>query len=122
MGIYGSLRMGASPRCSVALTPNTPRILREYDTRGIIGTTLFAAPTQRRSAARLPRCSPKAAGPSVRCRIAVGYDGRLTSPELEAALVKGLVAGGSDVERIGRGRRRCSISRRRRSVSMAALW
>ena len=36
-------------------------------------------------------------------RVAVGYDGRLTSPELEAALVEGLVAGGIDVVRIGRG-------------------
>ena len=36
-------------------------------------------------------------------RVAVGYDGRLTSPELEAALVEGLAAGGIDVVRIGRG-------------------
>ena len=36
-------------------------------------------------------------------RAAVGYDGRLTSPELEAALVEGLAEGGVDVVRIGRG-------------------
>ncbi len=36
-------------------------------------------------------------------RVAVGYDGRLTSPELEAALVDGLAREGADVVRIGRG-------------------
>ena len=36
-------------------------------------------------------------------RIAVGRDGRLTSPALEAALVEGLAAGGMAVTRIGLG-------------------
>ncbi|MEI2602107.1 phosphomannomutase/phosphoglucomutase, partial [Acinetobacter baumannii] len=36
-------------------------------------------------------------------RVAVGYDGRLSSPELEAALVGGLTAVGVDVVRIGMG-------------------
>ncbi len=36
-------------------------------------------------------------------RVAVGYDGRLTSPELEQALVDGLRASGMQVLRIGRG-------------------
>ena len=36
-------------------------------------------------------------------RIAVGRDGRLTSPALEAALVEGLVAGGMEVVRLGLG-------------------
>ena len=36
-------------------------------------------------------------------RVAVGYDGRLTSPELENALCLGLAASGIDVIRIGRG-------------------
>jgi phosphomannomutase len=35
--------------------------------------------------------------------VAVGYDGRLSSPDLEAALVEGLVETGIDVDRIGRG-------------------
>jgi len=79
-----------------------PAILREYDIRGIVGTNLFAA-----DAAALGRAfAATAAGsrePRGTCRIAVGYDGRLTSPELEAALVDGLAAGGADVVRIGRG-------------------
>jgi phosphomannomutase len=36
-------------------------------------------------------------------RVAVGYDGRLTSPELEQALVDGLKASGMQALRIGRG-------------------
>ena len=36
-------------------------------------------------------------------RVCVGYDGRLTSPELEAALVEGLQRSGVTVLRIGRG-------------------
>jgi phosphomannomutase len=79
-----------------------PTILREYDIRGIVGATLFAADATalgRAFAATLA----KDGKPGGKYRVAVGYDGRLTSPELEAALVEGLAAGGADVVRIGRG-------------------
>jgi phosphomannomutase len=75
-----------------------PTILREYDIRGIVGETLFAADAYaigRGFAATVI----KSGGRSV----AVGYDGRLTSPELEAALVNGLAEGGVNVVRVGRG-------------------
>src|ERR1700724_1146556 len=75
-----------------------PTILREYDIRGIVGKTLFTGDAHglgRAFAATLAGAGGKKA--------AVGYDGRLTSPELEAALVDGLAAGGVDVVRIGRG-------------------
>jgi phosphomannomutase len=75
-----------------------PTILREYDIRGIVGTTLFAADAEalgRVFAAKLAEAGGR--------RVAVGYDGRLTSPALEKALVDGLAAGGADVVRIGRG-------------------
>ncbi len=36
-------------------------------------------------------------------RVAVGYDGRLSSPDMEAGLVRGLAASGCTVHRIGRG-------------------
>ena len=75
-----------------------PTILREYDIRGIVGKTLFAADAYavgRSFAATLATTGGK--------RVAVGYDGRLTSPELEAALVDGLAEGGADVVRTGRG-------------------
>lgn len=75
-----------------------PTILREYDIRGIVGETLFAADAE---------AIGRAFGTLVvrnRGRVVcVGYDGRLSSPELEAALVRGLVATGVEVRRIGRG-------------------
>jgi phosphomannomutase len=75
-----------------------PTILREYDIRGIVGRTLSAADA--RAIGRAYGAMLIEAGGR---RVAVGYDGRLTSPELEAALVDGLAAGGTDVVRIGRG-------------------
>jgi phosphomannomutase len=75
-----------------------PTILREYDIRGIIGETLSAADA--RAIGRAYAITLRAAGGR---RVAVGYDGRLTSPELEASLVDGLAAEGADVVRIGLG-------------------
>ncbi len=75
-----------------------PTILREYDIRGVVGTTLFAA-----DARALGRVFARVLDEAGGRRVAVGYDGRLTSPELETALVEGLVEGGADVVRIGRG-------------------
>jgi phosphomannomutase len=72
-----------------------PSILREYDIRGIVGTNLFAADAQALGRAFVAKTGSR--------RVAVGYDGRLTSPELEAALIEGLAAQGADVVRIGRG-------------------
>ena len=75
-----------------------PTILREYDIRGIVPETLNDA------AARAIGC---AFGSILRDRggksAAVGYDGRLTSPNLEAALVEGLSSTGIGVVRIGLG-------------------
>ena len=75
-----------------------PTSLREYDIRGIVGKTLGTADADaigRGFATRVRRAGGK--------RVAVGYDGRLSSPELEAALVGGLTAAGVDVVRIGMG-------------------
>jgi phosphomannomutase len=75
-----------------------PTILREYDIRGVVGTSLFPA-----DARALGRVFARVLDDAGGRRVAVGYDGRLTSPELEAALVEGLAEGGVDVVRIGRG-------------------
>jgi len=75
-----------------------PTILREYDIRGIVGQTLSAADAQ-----AIGRAYAVALGEAGGRRVAVGYDGRLTSPELEAALVDGLAMEAADVVRIGRG-------------------
>jgi len=75
-----------------------PTILREYDIRGIVGTTLSAA-----DARAIGRAYALALAEEHGRRLAVGYDGRLTSPELEGALVDGVTSEGMDVVRIGRG-------------------
>src|SRR5438132_11953078 len=75
-----------------------PTILREYDIRGIVGQTLSTADA--RAIGRAYAVTLAQAGGS---RVAVGYDGRLTSPELEAALVEGLADEGAGVVRIGLG-------------------
>jgi phosphomannomutase len=75
-----------------------PTILREYDIRGIVGETL--APADARAIGEsFGTVLREAQGKSV----AVGRDGRLSSPELEAALVEGLARAGVDVVRIGLG-------------------
>src|SRR5215469_6636430 len=75
-----------------------PTILREYDIRGIVGKTLSSADA--RAVGRAYAVTLAEAGGHC---VAAGYDGRLTSPELEAALVDGLATEGADVVRIGRG-------------------
>ncbi len=75
-----------------------PTVLREYDIRGIVGTTLGEADAYaigRGFGTLLARDGGK--------RVAVGYDGRVSSPVLEAALVAGLNASGIDAVRIGMG-------------------
>ena len=75
-----------------------PTILREYDIRGIIGETL--GPDDARAIGRSFGTLLREAGGST---VAVGYDGRTSSPTLEHALVEGLTASGCDVVRIGMG-------------------
>ena len=75
-----------------------PTLLREYDIRGVIDDTLGAADAE---------AIGRSFGTVIRrgggVRVAVGYDGRLSSPALEEALVAGLMASGCEVLRIGLG-------------------
>jgi phosphomannomutase len=75
-----------------------PTLLREYDIRGVIGKTLSAADARAIGLA-FGTILSRDGGRTV----AVGYDGRLESPELERALVEGLAATGMVVTRIGLG-------------------
>ncbi|MDH5772722.1 MAG: phosphomannomutase, partial [Rhodospirillaceae bacterium] len=75
-----------------------PTILREYDIRGVVGETFSAIDVG--TIGRAFATIVKNAGGS---RIAVGYDGRLSSPELEEAMVLGLSGSGVDVLRVGMG-------------------
>jgi phosphomannomutase len=75
-----------------------PTTLREYDIRGTVGRTLSEA-----DAFAIGRCFGSLVARANGRTVAVGYDGRLSSPSLEAALVKGLSASGIVAVRIGRG-------------------
>jgi phosphomannomutase len=75
-----------------------PTSLREYDIRGVIGSTLSEddAYAVGRSFGTLCR---RGGGSSV----AVGRDGRESSPRMEAAVVRGLTDSGVDAVRVGLG-------------------
>jgi len=75
-----------------------PTSLREYDIRGIVGRTLHPA-----DAFAIGRCFGSVVARAGGRLVAVGYDGRLSSPELAAALVDGLKTSGMEVLRVGRG-------------------
>jgi phosphomannomutase len=75
-----------------------PTVLREYDIRGIVGETL--GPDDARALGRAYATLLRAAEGR---RVGLGFDGRLSSPELAEALGDGLRAGGADVLWIGRG-------------------
>src|SRR5262245_7218047 len=75
-----------------------PTTLREYNIRGIVGRTLSEA-----DAFAIGRCFGSIVSRNGGRTVAVGYDGRLSSPSLEDALARGLMASGMEVIRIGRG-------------------
>ena len=78
-----------------------PTILREYDIRGVIGETL--GPDDARAIGRSfgSMLSRSETGREGKKTIAVGYDGRMSSPMLEHALVEGITSSGCDVVQIG---------------------
>ncbi|MEJ0019560.1 MAG: phosphomannomutase/phosphoglucomutase [Acetobacteraceae bacterium] len=75
-----------------------PTSLREYDIRGTVGRTLSEA-----DAFAIGRCFGSLVVRQGGRTVAIGYDGRLSSPAMEAALAKGLSASGVEAIRIGRG-------------------
>jgi phosphomannomutase len=75
-----------------------PTTLREYDIRGVVGRTLSEA-----DAAAIGRSFGTIVRRGGGSRVAVGYDGRESSPMLEQALVQGLRDAGVDAVRIGLG-------------------
>ena len=74
-----------------------PEIFKPYDIRGIVGKTLTPAIVERIGHA----IGSEARARSVKT-VVVGRDGRLSGPELAAALSRGLNAAGCDVIDIGR--------------------
>ena len=72
--------------------------LREYDIRGVVGSTLHDA-----DAFAIGRSFGSVVARAGGKTVAVGYDGRLSSPHLSEALIKGLMASGMEVLKVGRG-------------------
>ena len=77
-----------------------PTVLREYDIRGIVGDTIRAEDALALGRAFGTVVIREGGGKKTVC---IGYDGRLHSPKLEAALVRGLTETGVDVIRVGLG-------------------
>jgi phosphomannomutase len=75
-----------------------PTTLREYDIRGVVGRTLHPA-----DAYAIGRCFGTIVARNGGRTVAVGYDGRLSSPDLEPPLVEGLRDAGMEVLRVGLG-------------------
>jgi len=75
-----------------------PTILREYDIRGVVGETLT-----RQAAQAIGRAFGTMVRDRQGNRVCVGFDGRLSSPVLEEAVVEGLSDVGVTALRIGRG-------------------
>jgi phosphomannomutase len=69
---------------------------KAYDIRGVVGTTIDAT-----FAEHLGRAFGSAALEAGERAVAVGRDGRLSGPELVAALIRGLVSTGLDVVDLG---------------------
>ena len=75
-----------------------PSVLREYDIRGIVGETLF-----KEDAVAIGRAFGSLIASEGGSRVCVGYDGRQSSPDMEAGLIEGLISTGIDVDRVGLG-------------------
>jgi phosphomannomutase len=75
-----------------------PSTLREYDIRGVVGTTLFEA-----DAAAIGRAFGSMVRDAGGRSVCVGYDGRLSSPALADFLIEGLRSSGLEVLSVGLG-------------------
>jgi phosphomannomutase len=75
-----------------------PAAVRSYDLRGVVGRQLDVGDARQLGLAYATWVRARGLR-----RIAVGRDGRESSPDLERALVEGLIAGGVLVHRIGLG-------------------
>ena len=74
----------------------TPSIFKAYDIRGVVPSTIDVAVAQ-----ALGRAFGTVALREGQTAVAVGRDGRLSGPELSAALIRGLAAAGVEVIDIG---------------------
>jgi phosphomannomutase/phosphoglucomutase len=79
-----------------ATTTLPPEIFKAYDIRGIVGKTLTPEIVE-----RIGQALGSEALASKQKRFVIGRDGRLSGPELSAALARGIARAGCDVVDIG---------------------
>src|SRR3546814_12102897 len=95
--MIGKLMETVRPPAADAPHRFDPTLLREYDIRGVVGQTLSLGDAQ---------AVGRAFGTVARRRggrtVAVGYDGRHSSPMLAQAVADGLVAARSEERRVGK--------------------
>jgi phosphomannomutase / phosphoglucomutase len=93
----GAILDGAEEGVVEVPTVNVPQsIFRAYDIRGVVGETLTPEIVQQIGLSIGSEATKR--GQKTLC---VGYDGRLSSPELAEALIRGLIATGRDVINVG---------------------
>lgn len=76
-----------------------PTILREYDVRGVVGGNFHIEDAYHLGRAVAARMAKNGTGK----RVCTGYDGRLSSPDIEESLTRGLIDSGMEVLRVGLG-------------------
>jgi phosphomannomutase/phosphoglucomutase len=81
---------------NAATAPLPPEIFKAYDIRGIVGKTLTPEIVE-----RIGQALGSEALASKQKRFVIGRDGRLSGPELSAALARGIARSGCDVVDIG---------------------
>jgi phosphomannomutase/phosphoglucomutase len=81
---------------NAASAPLPPEIFKAYDIRGIVGKTLTPEIVE-----RIGQALGSEALASKQKRFVIGRDGRLSGPELSAALARGIARAGCDVVDIG---------------------
>ncbi|MBI3777863.1 MAG: phosphomannomutase/phosphoglucomutase [Gammaproteobacteria bacterium] len=82
---------------NAATAPLPPEIFKAYDIRGIVGKTLTPAIVE-----RIGQALGSEALAGNHKRFVIGRDGRLSGPELSAALARGIARSGCDVVDVGR--------------------
>lgn len=100
-----ALISGCKPILGDNMHQFNPTILRAYDIRGEVGTSLHTEDAYAigRTFSQLILEQPAEESRDTPYKVAVGRDGRLTSPELAAACIAGICDGGCDVIDIGVG-------------------
>ena len=85
---------GPSATATTAVIP--PEIFKAYDIRGIVGRTLTPAIVE-----KIGQALGSEARAQNQKRFVIGRDGRLSGPELAAALARGIAGSGCDVVDVG---------------------